>query len=384
MATPNEDTIIESLVRREAYLSRFASYLINKHIGKSINDFAKELPSLLGELGEYSNLNKADRKHIDSIVRDALNIQMTSAYELITGEMIAMMPLDAEHVSDIYDDFLSQPLKVPEDKILASYANAATMVLTSGSSSQSGVWADFVKQNIDSSSKAVIGQIDAGYNAGLTNSEIERNIRGTYNRKTKLYQGGILQGRVKNQAAALVRTGVSHYSNSARDRTYAANKDIIETRIFYAVMDNRTSKTCMKWNLQEWPIDDKNYPRIPQHINCRSTYLVRLKGIDPLEGTKPAVQGTSNDVDYSTKRRGNKDGRYGVQKVPSNMDSDAFLRMQPRKFVESSLGVTGARLFLDGKLPISKFSDITGRPLSIKELKESGVADKAFRLAGID
>ncbi len=384
MATPNEDTIIESLVRRESYLARFASQLINLHIGKSINDFAKQLPSLLGEFGEYSTLNKADRKQIDSIIRQAISADMANGFDLVTQDMIEMMPLDAEHVSDIYDDFLGQPFNIPDEKILASYANAATMVLTSGSSAQSGVWEQFVKNNIDSSSKAIIGQIDAGYNADLTNSEIERNIRGTYNRRTKLYQGGILQGKVKNQAAALVRTGVSHYSNSARDRTYAANKDIIETRIFYAVMDNRTSKTCMKWNLQEWPIEDKNYPRIPQHINCRSTYLVRLKGIDPLEGTKPAVQGTTNDVDYSTKRRGNKDSRYGVQKVPSDMTSDEFLRLQPRKYVESSLGVTGAKLFLDGKLPISKFSDITGRPLSIKELKESGVADKAFRLAGLD
>jgi len=384
MATPNEDTIIESLVRRESYLARFASYLINKHIGKSINDFAKQLPSLLGEFGEYSELNKADRNKIDAIIRQAINEDMAIGFYLVTQDMIEMMPLDSEHVSDIYDDFLGQPFKIPDEKILASYANAATMVLTSGSSARSGVWSQFVKNNIDSSSKAIIGQIDAGYGANLTNAEIERNIRGTYNRKTKMYQGGILQGKVKNQAASLVRTGVSHYSNSARDRTYAANKDIIETRIFYAVMDNRTSKTCMTWNLQEWPIEDKNYPRIPQHINCRSAYIVRLKGIDPLEGTKPAVQGTTNDVDYSTQRRGNKDERYGVQKVPSDMDSDTFLRLQPRKYVESSLGVTGARLFLDGKLPISKFTDLTGRPLSIKELKESGVADKAFRLAGID
>ena len=202
MATPNEDTIIESLVRRESYLARFASYLINKHIGKSINDFSEQLPSLLGKFGEYSELNKSDRNKIESIIRQAINEDMASGFDLVTQDMIEMMPLDAEHVSDIYDDFLGQPFKIPDEKILASYANAATMVLTSGASAQSGVWSQFVKNNIDSSIKAVIGQIEAGYGAGLTNAEIERNIRGKYVRGE--YKGGILQGKVKNQAAALV------------------------------------------------------------------------------------------------------------------------------------------------------------------------------------
>ena len=114
MAAPNEDTIIESLVRRESYLARFASHLINLHIGKSINDFAKQLPSLLGEFGEYSTLNKADRKQIDSIIRQAISADMANGFDLVTQDMIEMMPLDAEHVSDIYDDFLGQPFKVPD------------------------------------------------------------------------------------------------------------------------------------------------------------------------------------------------------------------------------------------------------------------------------
>jgi len=380
MATPNEDTIIESLVRREVYLSRFASQLINQHIGVPYNEFAKSLPAIIEEFGNLQQLNQSERNAIRARIRESIKALMQPEFELITQQMQHMTALDVAHVNDIYDDFLGASFAIPEDKTLIGYANAATMVLSSGASSRSGVWADFVRNNIDSTSRAIIGQIDAGYGAGLTNQEITRNIRGTYNRSTKTYSGGILDGVTKNQASTLVRTGVSHYSNSARDRMYQANKDIAETRIFYAVMDNRTTKTCMRFNLQEWDLDEKNYPRIPLHMNCRSVYLIRLKGIDPLHGTKPATQGTSDKYDYSTKRKGNKDERYGVQKVRSDMASDEFLRMQPRAFVESSLGVTGARLFLDGKLHISKFTDITGRPLTLDELRESGIADKAFRV----
>ncbi len=377
------DSIIEAIVRRETYLHRFASGLVNEHIDSANTVFAKVLPAILNEFGDVESLTRADKQAIERIIKKAIKEQYGSAWGDMTDDMHHAAMLDIAHISDIYDDFLDQPFMIPAAATVAGAINASQMVLTSGSVVRSGVWAEHIKNNTDAISRAVMGEINAGYNNGLTNQEIARNIRGTYNRTTKEYQGGLLQGRVKRQADTLTRTGVSHFSNSARDRMYQANDDLIETRVFFATMDNRTTTTCMGFNLQEWDINDKAYPRLPLHYNERSNYLVRLKGIDPLHGTKPAVSGTTNKVDYSTKRRGNKDDRYGVKQVRADMGSDEFLRRQPRAYVESSLGKTRARLFLDGKVPIKSFTDLVGKPLTLKEMESISANDKAFRLAGL-
>jgi len=373
-----DDSITDALLRREVFLQKFASHLVNEDLDGTIQSFSKKLPSLLSEFGDAEGLNKTERTVITRSVEIEMREQWGKMWIGITGQLDEMAINDADHVANIYDDILDVDLTVPKESILLGHINNAIMTVTSGSAknpvTQAGVWTKFTRENTDAATKAVNGAIWDGYSNGLTNNQIAQQVRGKFNRRTKTFEGGILQGRTRAQGDALVRTGANHFANQARDRTYQANTDILEKRILFATMDSRTSDICIRRHLQEWDITDKSYPRLPFHWNERSVYVVKVKGLDPLDGDRPSVGGKL-DKDGNLKR--------DVQLIPSDTTWDSFLRRQPRAFVEETLGKTRAKLFIDGKMDIKKFTDMTGKSITLKDLKAKPSLKSAFDKAGL-
>lgn len=363
------DTIADALLRREVFLQRFASHLVNTEVDGTIQSFARSLPSLLNEFGDAENLTIAERRAVARSVVAKMREDWGGMWVSVTGDLGEMSVMDANHIGSIYDDILDVDLKIPKDSTLLGHINQSTMVLTSGQSTQAGKWVTFLKQNTDTATKAINGAIWDGYTSGLNNQQILKQIRGTFNRTTKMYEGGLLQGRVRAQADALVRTGTNHFSNQARDRTYQANTDILDTRILIATLDSRTTLLCRGRDLKEWDINDKTYPRLPFHFNERSVYIVSVSGSDPLKGKIPTNGGKIVDGKLVTKK--------GVIDAETTMNS--WLRGQPKEFVVDSLGKKRAELFLTGKLSIDKFTDLTGRTLTLDELRLTSAGRKAFK-----
>lgn len=116
--------------------------------------------------------------------------------------------------------------------------------------------------------------------------------------------------------------------------------------------------------------------------NCRSTLIYGPEGFE-LTGQQVAIGGKSGPAakeafekkeartDGKPKYRGKRDkDAFDPTTVRSDTSHEAWLRRQPRWFVESSLGNTRAKLFLDGKLSLSKFTDMTGRTITLNELEQ--------------
>tara|TARA_Y100000310_G_scaffold24173_1_gene23210 strand:- start:114 stop:1067 length:954 start_codon:yes stop_codon:yes gene_type:complete len=310
----------------------------------------------------------------------------------ITDDFNKMTPLDVEHVAGIYEDLVGASFVLPTEAAMTKAAKDTIMRLENKSGGvQSDVWSGYVSKNINTATRAITNEILTGYSAEetLTNQQMVRNIRGTYNRKTKQYMGGTLNGIVKAQAETLVRTGASHFTNTARDAMYKKNTKHLESRILYAVMDNRVSSICRDRHLKEWDITDKKYPRLPFHFNERSVYLVRVKGFDPFTGTRPSIGGKAGADDDAFKKRKKYRGRrdsdiYDVQQVKDDLTMDAFYRRQPRAWLESSsLGVARTKLFLDGGFELSDFTTSIGTQINLKELEAMGNNDAKFRKAGV-
>lgn len=369
MAT-EADTIADALLRREVFLQRFASHLVNAEVNGTIQSFARSLPSLLNQFGDAEGLTIAERRAVARAVVAKMREDWGGMWTIITGDLDEMALMDANHIGSIYDDILGVDLKIPKDSTLLGHINQSTMVLTSGKTSQAGKWTTFLRQNTDTAMKAINGAIWDGYTSGLNNQQILKQIRGTFNRSTKMYEGGLLQGRIKAQADALVRTGTNHFSNQARDRTYQANTDILGVRILIATLDGRTTLLCRGRDLKEWDIEDNNYPRLPFHFNERSVYIVSVKGSDPLKGKIPSKGGKIVDGKLVTKK--------GFIDKETTMNT--WLRGQPKEFVVDSLGPARAELFLTGKLSIDKFTDLTGRTLTLEELRSTSAGRKAFNI----
>lgn len=203
------------------------------------------------------------------------------------------------------------------------------------------------------------GAIRVGYAQGQTTDEIVRRIRGT---KANNFTDGILGGVTKRDANAMVRTSLQHVSNQAQQMVYDDNDDIIEGYIWISTLDNRTSSTCRSLDGRVFKMGKGPIP--PIHINCRSTTIPKIKGVDLL----------------AVAQRASKDGP-----VAANETYYEWLKRQDAEFQEDVLGKTRAKLFRDGGLSAEQFSrlnlDKNFQPLTLEEMRKKNPA--AFNRAGI-
>ena len=148
----------------------------------------------------------------------------------------------------------------------------------------------------------------------------------------------------KRHATTIVRTAVNHTANSARSLVALGNEDIIKGVRWVSTLDGRTSPICQARDGKVYAVDKG--PRPPAHPNCRSTITYVLKGLSG-GGTRASFDG----------------------QVPADLTYNEWLKKQPRATVEDILGSTRAKLFLKGKLPVSKFVDRSGRQYTLADLK---------------
>jgi SPP1 gp7 family putative phage head morphogenesis protein len=210
-----------------------------------------------------------------------------------------------------------------------------------------------------SSIRRVEGAIRVGYAQGLTTQQIVQKVRGT---KVNKFRDGILGGVVKREADAMVRTSLQHISSQAQQLVYDDNDDIIEGYIWISTLDSRTTQQCRS-------LDGKFFkmgkgPTPPIHINCRSTTIPKIKGVDLLENTT----------------RASKDGQ-----VPADESYYDWLKRQNKAFQYDVLGPTRAALFREGGLSADQFArlnlDKNFQPLTLEEMRKKNPS--AFDKAGL-
>lgn len=387
-------TLLDSTLRREAQLLRFGTYLKDEYIKPTFQELSKELPKMLTGFDE---LNKSERTKLAREVRNYVSVQMSGMFDDITGELHLLSDDEASFMLDLYDDYTTEAMKAVAASAVVSTADNALISLESSGVARTGVWSDFIKDNINTTTRMIDGAVLKGFRDGETLQSITQTLRGSYNRGTKQYTGGILNGRATQYAETLARTGISHYANQARDKFANLNSDLLGESVFFATLDNRTTSTCLGFHAKRWKNDDPSKPVLPLHYNERSVFLHAGKGIDPLEGDRPLIGGKHSKeareefelrqsrTNRKVKYRGRKDlDVFEVEQVSAKVTSQEWLKRQPRFFVESTLGKTRAQLFLDGNLPIEKFTDLGGKPLTLAELRKTAAGEKAFRKAGLD
>lgn len=164
-----------------------------------------------------------------------------------------------------------------------------------------------------------------------------------------------------------------------------------------AKLDDLVSVDIVNYDGHVYNLENKDNWYLSNGIithNCRSSYLFLLKGQDAPSGTRAAIGGKDTEraeekyenrsarTDKKIKYRGRKDSdMFNAGQIDASTGVDAWMRNQPDWFIADSLGDTRAKLFKDGKLSISQFTDATGRTLTLQELAERDAA--AFARAGL-
>lgn len=383
--------ILDAELRRETNRSRFGTSLTRNNIRPTAQELSRSLPAIISGY-DWENLTQGDLNELTIAIRKEFRGTWSTMWADITAELVKMGEIEAQGVLEVYEDFVPDELQAPRPAAVASAQNNTVLTLTTDSVT-SGTWAQFMSENTDATSRRVVGTIVEGFRNGSTLQEMLIALRGRYDRRTRTYVGGVLNDKAVRGAEALARTGVSHYANASRDAFAAANKKVIQGRILFATLDNRTTTICFGRHLNFYPTGER-YPPLPFHYNERSQYIFKTEGFDPLNTERPAVGGQEGEqaqeefeakqarTNKKVRHRGRKDTDiFDVEQISAKTTADAWLRRQPRWFIESTLGKERARLFIDGGLKIDRFTDMLGRELTLEELIETNAGDRAYRRA---
>lgn len=380
------DSYFDKANRHELYLGRTATHLINEYPNKNLSKSYKDARAILVDFGDITSITKLNQ--VTAKVTAKIAPQTTEMFNELTSELNELAVNEAAFSAKMVGDVNDVVLVVPPPAKVIKTVNKTLITLTSGNTVNSGVWAEYTRNNTASLIKTYNNQIRAGYSNSETLNQITKRLRTVTN------------GILKNQAEALVRTGVSHYATQAREVMAAENGDIIHNKYFNSVFDNRRTLICSHFAANPvYSVDDKKAPVLPLHFNERSTWLYLIGDQKHPFGTRPAVGGKDTeiaaerydrrvnalnkrrnnpDIDGKTsskvKYRGRKDGdTFKAGQIAGDTGASQWLRDQPRWFIESSLGKTRADLFISGRVKLEGFTDMTGKKLTIKELYASGV-----------
>ena len=226
------------------------------------------------------------------------------------------------------------------------------------------------------------GQIRIGLVQGENSAAIARRVVGT----ARLRGSNGVTEITRRDAASVTRTAVNALTNMAKREFYQDNTDIIREEVYVAVLDSRTTIVCASKDGKRFPVGKGPMP--PLHFNCRSLRAAVLDGI--ALGKRPARPFTEQQLRREYGQAGGQ--RYDdfkrarirqlTGRVPARTSYGEWLKKQSVDFQDDVLGVTRARLFRKGGLPLDRFVNRKGGDFTLAQLAQRDSA--AFAAAGLD
>ncbi len=355
--------LTESFNRHQFILQRLASHEVGQ-FDPFIVRADRIIRDVLSGHGEFTT-----RKALNDIIR-RLEKELSATY----NDWGALLLDDFKEIAESEGAYASQSLtKATGQKALlptpsqlwsAALQNPIQMSVKGESALISELFESFTAVE----SKRVSGAVRLGFAQGSTIQQVITAIRGT---KKAGYKDGILSAS-RNAAETIARTTTNHVSNTARQRTYKSNQDIVEGWVFSATLDSVTSKPC-RYNDQlaqdgkVWPIGEG--PQPPLHRRCRSSSFPKLK----------------KKYDFDIKSTRAQKGAYGSGQTKEK-GYLTWLDSQPKWFQEDVLGKAQTKLFREGGLSPTQFNKLVnsaqGKPLTLAQIKAKD--QQAWDMAGLD
>jgi SPP1 gp7 family putative phage head morphogenesis protein len=278
---------------------------------------------------------------------DAIRELHADGYAVMTDKLREAMGELAEYEAAYQAQILESTIPIEFDVVRPTPAQVRAAAFSRPF--QGRLLREWVKDFEASAFAKVRDAVRIGFVEGETTDVIIRRIRGT---RAEGYKDGVMQINRRN-AAALVRTAISHTANSARQDVFEANSDIIKGVRWTSTLDGSTSAGCRALDGKVFALDKG--PRPPRHPSCRSTTVPVLKswremGID------------ADEAPASTR------ASMGGQ-VPATETYDSWLRKQPVEFQDEVLGPSKAKLFRAG-VTMDRFVNKVGDELTLEQLKK--------------
>lgn len=304
--------------------------------------------------GPVKELTRAQLNGLLRELRAAQTAALTEAQDKLLTRLRNISAYESEFEASALTATTPRGISITAASAQAAWASATSVPLSATGDLLEPFVRDMTKREVDTINKVIM----RGYSEGWTNDEITRVLRGT---KKLNYNDGLMKSLGRHNAT-LVRTAVQHVSNQAREVTWEEN-DITEYR-WVSTLDGRTTSQCRSLDGKTFTIGQG--PRPPVHMNCRSTTVAIIPGLENLS---------------EILTRASQDGQ-----VKGSLSYYEWLKGQSAQFQDSVLGSVRGKLFRDGGLTADRFAQLqlnsVFEPLTLEEMKK--LEPLAFRRAGID
>lgn len=230
----------------------------------------------------------------------------------------------------------------------------------------------------DSTKRRIFANMRTNISNGATNDQIVKSIFGT---KQFDYKDGVLNV-LKTALQREVRTVRNHLANTAYEETTKA-LGFKKVQVS-ATLDFRTCKDCAQLDGNVYDIDDPSKPDLPRHPNTRTVYKPYDESFSA--GNRPFVI-VHKDEDGKFKAAGklSKSKRekldYEAGQVSGKTTYKDWFARQDASFQREWLGDTKYKLYKEGGMTIDRFTDPTGKTLTLAELRIKDA--EAFKRAGL-
>lgn len=351
--TPNEQ-LLDGQIAHAISIERYKAGEVKRVLtllNKAEADLEAQITRRLIKIEQRGyDLGKDTTARLDTLlkqIRDQRKALYDSLYADLSDEMILLAASEVDFQVNLMNAAASVDLELatPTAKRLQAIVRSQPM--------QGAVLREWVSTLERDDVKRISDTIKVGIVQGKTTDEIVRGITGT---KKLQYSDGVI-AISRRDAAAVVRTAITHTANRAREEMWAENAEIIEGVQWLSTLDGRTSAVC---RVNDGKVFEVNKgPRPPAHFNCRSI-MVAYFGPEFIVGSRASVNGP----------------------VPADLTYSDWLKRQPAAVQDDILGKTKGKLFRDGGMTLDKFVDSQGKELNLDQLKMRDRA--AFKEAGIE
>lgn len=362
------ERLASEAVRHAVYFDRFSTGVVHRLIAL-LNRTNADLRAQIVIALERMPAESFAVERLESLLHSVRDLNK-QAYESVglelTKELKEFSAYEVGYQQDLFKHVL--PVQVSFNTVVAEQVYSAAL-----SRPFQGKLLSEWSSKIETDRMARIrDSIRMGYVEGQSTSQIVQRIMGT---RAKGYEDGVIEIDRRN-ARAVVQTALSHAAGFAKDRFYGANKDLVKSIRWLAVLDSRTSEPCrlrdgLKYeNETHKPVGHK----IPWlagpgrlHWNCRSTSTPVVKswrelGI-PIDEMEPGT-------------RASMDGQ-----VPADMTYADWLKKQPAGRQDDVLGPVRGKLMREGGLTLDRYYSDKGVFLNLDQLRARDAA--AFVRAGL-
>lgn len=409
MPTANE-RLMDLAVRHQVDLQRYTRGEIGRiHalLQKADQQLAQELRAKLTEFGVDKPVDFQGQRLKDLLddVRGFRQAAMTELKQTSRNQLFKLAKVEADTELSIIHQ------AIPFEVDLAAVTTEQVRKIVTSKPFQGKLLREWFNSLDRADGQRLAQEIRLGLVEGDSIPNMVRRVVGS---RANNYADGVLSITRRN-AEAVVRTATNHVSNAAREATWQANSDVMELVRWTSTLDGRTTIVCQGRDgavarLDGGPVPDEYDAleppgaRPPAHIGCRSGMVGVIHG-KKLLGERPTVRDTrtprQREIDFRAQAkqqagtnwkamtpkqrtaaiRGVRDkwAAENIGQVPAKTTYQQWLSKQPAGFQEDVLGKAKAKLFREGKMPLDKFVDRRGKPLTLAELakRDPGAFDKA-------